>query len=177
MGHDQVAFMRQLPFLGVLIALQVDGLLPGDDGGTVSLREKGRIVLDYPIRPALAESFKSAHEVMAKIALAAGAKRVDSTHHPIVTVKKEADLARLRAAPYGALKHGIFSAHQMGGCAMGPDPARSVVRSDLRHHRISNLFIVDGSVLPTALGVNPSETIYAIAHKARASVAEALKSH
>ena len=111
---------------------------------------------------------------MAKIALAAGAKRVDSTHHPIVTVKKEADLARLRAAPYGALKHGIFSAHQMGGCMMGPDPATSVVDTTLRHHTVPNLFVVDGSVLPTALGVNPSQTIYGLAHRARAHVASAV---
>ena len=174
MGHDQITFMRELPFLGVIIALQVDGLLPGDEGGTVSLREQGRIVLDYPISAALKESFRSAHEVMAKIALAAGAQRVDSTHYPIVTVTKDEELERLRRAPYGALEHAIFSAHQMGGCAMGPDPKTSVVRSDLRHHRLSNLFIVDGSVLPTALGVNPSETIYAIAHKARDTIASAL---
>ncbi|MFN9910260.1 MAG: GMC family oxidoreductase, partial [bacterium] len=49
----------------------------------------------------------------------------------------------------------------MGGCAMGEDPSRAVVRSDLRHHSLPNLFVVDGSVLPTSLGVNPSQTIYA----------------
>ncbi|MGB0589639.1 MAG: GMC family oxidoreductase N-terminal domain-containing protein [Myxococcota bacterium] len=174
MGIDQAAFMRELPFMGVLIALHVDGLLPGDDGGTVTLREQGRVKLDYPIRPALAEGFRASHEVMARIALAAGAQSVNSTHHPLVTVRSEGDLPLLQSARYGALEHAIFSAHQMGGCAMGSDPKTSVVRSDLRHHRLANLFIVDGSVLPTALGVNPSETIYAIAHRAREAVAAAL---
>ena len=48
---------------------------------------------------------------------------------------------------------------------MGDDPARSVVRSsDLRHHTLANLHVVDGSVFPTSLGVNPQETIYGIAH-------------
>ena len=61
----------------------------------------------------------------------------------------------------------VFSAHVMGGCAMGEDRARSVVRShDLRHHELENLHVVDGSVFPTSLGVNPSESIYGLAHLA-----------
>jgi choline dehydrogenase-like flavoprotein len=62
----------------------------------------------------------------------------------------------------------------MGGCAMGPDAATSVVDLDLRHHTLKNLFVVDGSVFPTALGVNPSETIYGVAHMARDVVASAV---
>jgi choline dehydrogenase-like flavoprotein len=53
----------------------------------------------------------------------------------------------------------------MGGCKMGDDPSRAVVRSsDLRHHTLENLHIVDGSVFPTSLGVNPQESIYGLAH-------------
>jgi choline dehydrogenase-like flavoprotein len=62
----------------------------------------------------------------------------------------------------------------MGGCAMGRDPARSVVRSDLRHHEIENLFVVDGSVFPTALGVNPQLSIYGLAGYAAPHVLAAL---
>jgi len=52
----------------------------------------------------------------------------------------------------------------MGGCAMGDDPKTSVVRSeDLRHHTIKNLHVIDGSVFPTSLGVNPQESIYGLA--------------
>jgi choline dehydrogenase-like flavoprotein len=53
----------------------------------------------------------------------------------------------------------------MGGCMVGGDPQKSVVRGgDLRHHSIANLHVIDGSIFPTSLGVNPSETIYGIAH-------------
>jgi choline dehydrogenase-like flavoprotein len=45
---------------------------------------------------------------------------------------------------------------------MGADPARSVVNPRLRHHHIENLWVLDGSVFPTSLGVNPMESIYGV---------------
>jgi choline dehydrogenase-like flavoprotein len=51
----------------------------------------------------------------------------------------------------------------MGGCRMGADPSRSVVNPQLRHHAVENLFVIDGSVFPTSLGVNPMESIYGVA--------------
>jgi choline dehydrogenase-like flavoprotein len=62
----------------------------------------------------------------------------------------------------------------MGGCAMGKDPNTSVVDPTCRYHSLDNLFVVDGSVLPTALGVNPQETIFGIARWASAGVAAAV---
>jgi choline dehydrogenase-like flavoprotein len=74
-------------------------------------------------------------------------------------------VAQLDGAPFESNRMAVFSAHVMGGARMGDDPAHSVVRSsDLRHHTVDNLYVVDGSVLPTSLGVNPQETIYGIAH-------------
>jgi len=61
----------------------------------------------------------------------------------------------------------------MGGCAMGSDPRTSVVDSTLRYHGMDNLFVVDGSVFHTSLGVNPQETIFGIARWASQFVAAA----
>ena len=55
------------------------------------------------------------------------------------------------------------SSHLMGGCRMGNDPADSVANADGRSWEIPNLWICDGSLFPTAGGVNPSLTIQAIA--------------
>lgn len=173
-GAELERFMEKLPYISSLIALHVDGLLPGDEGGTVSLRSDGRTRLDYPIGAPLQEAMRKSHEVLARIHLAAGAELVASLHEQPVEMATEDDVATLAARAYGAHEHAIFSAHQMGGCAMGPDPATSVVGPDHRHHATANLFVVDGSVLPTSLGVNPSETIYALAHRARDIVADAV---
>jgi choline dehydrogenase-like flavoprotein len=173
-GEEMAAFMAELAHVSGLISLAVDGLLPGDDGGTVRVDAAGRPRVDYPIRPALAEAFRAGHEALAQVHLAAGATEVYTLHRQPRRLRSTADIAQLAGAPYGAHEHAIFTAHQMGGCAMGEDPSRAVVRSDLRHHSLPNLFVVDGSVLPTSLGVNPSQTIYALAHRARAVVAAAV---
>ncbi|MFC3607882.1 GMC family oxidoreductase [Stutzerimonas tarimensis] len=55
------------------------------------------------------------------------------------------------------------TAHLLGTARMGSDPASSVVDADCRSWDIPNLWICDGSVFPTSGGVNPSETIQAIA--------------
>jgi choline dehydrogenase-like flavoprotein len=55
---------------------------------------------------------------------------------------------------------------------MGADPRTSVVGSDGRHHHLGNLTVIDGSVFPTSLGVNPQETIYALSARNATLLAE-----
>jgi len=47
---------------------------------------------------------------------------------PPIVLRSEKDLAALEAATFGPNRCAVFTAHQMGGCRMGADPARSVVR-------------------------------------------------
>ena len=56
-------------------------------------------------------------------------------------------------------------AHLVGGCRMGNDPETSVVNSDHRVWSLSNLFVCDGSVMPTQGSANPALTIMALASR------------
>jgi choline dehydrogenase-like flavoprotein len=53
--------------------------------------------------------------------------------------------------------------HLMGTARMGSDPATSVVDAEGRCHDVPNLYVVDGSVMVTSAGVNPTSTIQAVA--------------
>lgn len=165
-GPAAAAFMKRLPYLTTHIALAVDGLMEGDEGGTVTVRSDGRPRVDYPVGPALIEAMRAGTEDLLRANLAAGAVAAQTLHVEPARVTNARELKKALDRPFGALEHAIFSAHQMGGCAMGPDPATSVVNTQLRHHDADNLWVVDGSVFPTALGVNPSESIYALADRA-----------
>ena len=112
------------------------------------------------------EAFEHAHKSLARLGLAAGASVCHTLHIKGLQIKSDNDIEKLTNQAYGSLEHGIFSAHQMGGLPMGKDPNNSIVNPHMQHHNIKNLFVVDGSTFPTALGVNPSETIYALALRA-----------
>ena len=56
-------------------------------------------------------------------------------------------------------------AHLVGGCRMGSDPERSVLNSDHRPWEVPNLFIADGSVMPTQGSANPALTIMALSSR------------
>lgn len=175
LGELQQQMLRSLPHTALTIALSVDGVVDGDEGGTVEFKPNGLTTLDYPITPVLEESLRASTKAMTELALAAGASVATVQHaQGTVEVRPGGDLGVLDRLPFGALDVPLFTAHVMGGCAMGPDPERAVVRNDLRHHHIENLFVVDGSVFPTSLGVNPSESIYGLARWAAAAVAEAV---
>jgi choline dehydrogenase-like flavoprotein len=56
-------------------------------------------------------------------------------------------------------------AHLVGGCRMGSAPENSVVDSDHRAWGVPNLFVADGSVMPTQGSANPALTIMALASR------------
>jgi cholesterol oxidase len=74
------------------------------------------------------------------------------------------------AEPFYALDGGPLgtyaTVHPLGGCPMADDPARGVVDDMGRVHGQPGLYVLDGSIVPTALGVNPSKTIAALAERA-----------
>jgi choline dehydrogenase-like flavoprotein len=155
--------MKSLSHTNAIIALLRDGFLPDDEGGTVSLRENGsRLSIRYPLGDTHAEAMREAMKVSARIQLAAGAREVRTLHRDPIVIQSERDLRIVDERPVGPNLLSVFTAHQMGGCAAGSDPKVSVVDGNLRHHHLANLWVFDGSVFPTSLGVNPQLSILGI---------------
>lgn len=67
----------------------------------------------------------------------------------------------LDAGPLGK----FITVHPLGGCPMSEDPAAGVTDDHGRVHGYQGLHVLDGSIVPTALGVNPSKTIAALAER------------
>jgi len=85
------------------------------------------------------------------------------------------ELARLaRADPYFALDGGplgkYVTVHPLGGAPMADEPVHGVVDDVGRVHGHRGLLVADGSVVPTALGVNPAKTIAALAERSAAAL-------
>lgn len=97
-------------------------------------------------------------------------KNLESTAHELA--------AGSEAEPFYALEGGPLSkfttVHPLGGCPMADDPAHGVVDDSGRVHGYSGLYVLDGSIVPTALGVNPSKTIAALAERGVAKLVQSL---
>jgi cholesterol oxidase len=69
----------------------------------------------------------------------------------------------LEEEPFKTFRAGsIALTHPLGGCRMGATPDDGVVDEFGRVFNYPGLYVADGSMIPTALGVNPSLTISAL---------------
>ena len=175
-GTAHAAWMRRLPSMQVLIALLRDGFHPDSAGGRVRLAGDGTPLLDYPLTPYLFDGVRRAMIAMADVQFAAGATSVMPVHD-------EGDgyasfgAARAAIAAFDLRPRAttVVSAHVMGGCALGPDPRSAVVDSSGRHHQLTNLYVLDGSLFPTSVGANPQLSIYALTARLASALAQRLR--
>ena len=63
-----------------------------------------------------------------------------------------------------------ITAHILGGCPMGPNPEQGVIDGQNRVYGYEGLYIIDGSMIPANLGVNPGLTITAMAEHAMSHI-------
>ncbi len=64
---------------------------------------------------------------------------------------------------------------QAGGCRFGTDPKNSVLDPNCKAHEVKNLYVTDGSFMPTGGSVTYTWTIYANAFRVAAHLLEVLK--
>ena len=76
------------------------------------------------------------------------------------------DAKAFARAKIGRGEFNLLGAHPLGTCRMGASPESAVVDFEHKVFGTENLYVVDGSVIPTSLGVNPQVTIMSFALRA-----------
>ncbi len=154
--------MAQYPHFGASIILVKET----DSEGRIAVNENGRPSISYNLGDRDRAYVRQALGIAAQIHFAAGAKKVMTLHALRTEMVNPGEVAQsLENADWSPNEFNLYSAHPLGSCRMGEDPAASVVNSQCQTHDVKGLFVVDGSVMPTSLGVNPQLTILAIAEK------------
>lgn len=135
---------------------------------------RGRTVVTYHLEdPDVARVVRGVVE-LSRIFFAAGARSVLAPVHGFEELRSLTDLVRLRTAKVRAADLSLSAHHPLGTARMGKSAAGSVVDADHQVHDVPGLYLIDGSVVPTALGVNPQVTIMALATRAAARLAARL---
>jgi len=185
-GTDaHAALLGQIRHISPLIAITRDG---GE--GRVRPASPGHVRVDYRLDRAGIATLRHALASMATLARAAGARRIVAVGTPPrwhdVGNGGDAESRRfsvfadaLRGFDFAPNRGSVFSAHQMGSARMGADlrghpcDPRGRVRNR-SGAAIAGLYVADGSLFPTGIGVNPMITILALARRvARTVLAEA----
>jgi choline dehydrogenase-like flavoprotein len=133
----------------------------------------GRPAITYSISRADRDRLHSAMVRMLRILVAAGAHTLYAGRSSLPMLAPR-ELAAFEASPPAPSEIALASYHPLGTCRMGRDPRASVV--DLQHqvHDVPGLYVVDGSTVPGAPGVNPQLTIMAMATRAAEGIANTL---
>jgi len=153
-GHRR--WMEQLPRIGGTIAWIDD-----HEEGDVTLGPDARPRYRLPLSGRNAAMLRDSMKKGARLLLAAGAREVFLGDAAGTRIGDERELARLDEVDLGPGSLSFPAPHPAGACRMGPDPATSVVDLRGRVHGVRGLYVADPSVFPTAVSVDPSETILA----------------
>ncbi|MGI0148112.1 MAG: GMC family oxidoreductase N-terminal domain-containing protein, partial [Thermoplasmata archaeon] len=171
--------MRRLAYVASTIVLVRDVA-----EGRVSIDARGEPILEYRLSPRDRRNLTRGVQEAAKIQCAAGAVRIATLHLRECAVgdgrsaidRREFEAFLDRIARLGIRENGVglYSAHPMGSARAGNDPKTSTATPTGECHEVRNLWIGDGSLLPTAPGVNPMITIMALAARTAGFILERL---
>jgi choline dehydrogenase-like flavoprotein len=150
--------------------------------GRVSVDARGEPVLTYRLSTRDRRNLTRGLQEAARIQRAAGARRLATLHLRECAVgdghasidggEFESFLGRIGRLGIRENAVGLFSAHPMGSARAGTDPRTSTATPTGESHEVRNLWIGDGSLLPTAPGVNPMITIMALADRTASFIHE-----
>jgi choline dehydrogenase-like flavoprotein len=140
------------------------------DGGSVTIDSEGLPVANWALSDFDRDVMRRGLDGAAQLLEAGGARRIYSSHAGWVSYEPgSGDRGSLLDAAdrcgWDAAQVTLGSFHLMGSARMGSSASDSACNPDGESWDVKDLFVVDGSVLPTGLGVNPMVTIEAAAHK------------
>jgi len=168
-GASHRKMMTQHAHLGALIVLVKEI----DSSGRVIPDSRGRPRISYTLGERDLAYLKEGIGEASRVHFAAGAESVMTLHTVPTQFHSPGEIQRgLDHARWGMNEIVLYSAHPLGTCRMGEDPNQTVVDAHCQTHDVPGLFVIDGSVTPTSLGVNPQLTLLAIAEKSAEWLAE-----
>ncbi len=163
---EALADLGRVAVWGIQVRARAQGTVRPGWGGMPSIR--------YDLTREDLQTFGEAMKVVAEMFFAAGAREVwPGVHGLPERLTSPDELHLLTDGELDPRKVHFIATHLFGSCRMGADPAASVVGPDFAVHGAERCWVVDSSVFPTNLGVNPQHTILAVARLAGQRIAAA----
>ena len=138
-------------------------LVRDDNNGRLSLTPTNRASLTYRIGEKESKILAKGVEILANMWFKLGAKQIICSHRKMPLIKHEDQIKDLKEMILSDPSNLLLGAtHPQSGKKIGTEPGKSVVDSNCKVHGLPNLYVIGGSVFPTAGVANPTLTIVAL---------------
>jgi choline dehydrogenase-like flavoprotein len=170
-GAELAERLSQLPNVALWAAqvrAEAEGTVREGWGGIDRVR--------YTLTPNDMRIVRRAAALIARMFFEAGAREVWPGIFGVPSILTEVDQVRsIEDGPLDPRSYSFIATHLFGAARMGTEARHSVVGLDFGVHDVAGLYVVDSSVFPTNLGVNPQHTIMAMSRLAAHRLASEIK--
>ncbi len=157
-GPELLRRVRDMPYYGVF------GCMVHDEGGGQVSRSLGREPnLTYRMAPQDLARLRKGIRLLSEMALEGGASEVIAPIFGVDPIRNSAQAKALETEPLDARRIECMAFHPLGSARMARDEQAGVVDQNGQSYELPNLYIADGSVLPTSIGVNSQVPIMTVA--------------
>jgi choline dehydrogenase-like flavoprotein len=168
-GPAHRRFVSEMPRHGVFGAMVHD-----EGGGSVRLGPGREPILTYRMAPRDLARLRRSITILAEMAFAGGAREVYLPIFGLGGVKSITEIRNLETSPMDARRIECIAFHPLGSARMATDPNRGVVDASGETYELKGLYVADGSILPTSIGVNSQVPIMTMATRLGWKLAEKL---
>ena len=171
LGAEHAARMRQYNHLMTAATLVED---TGE--GRVRLGPDRQPLMTFRLSSQDVETIHRGVALTAKVMFSAGARSVWLPFAHLPEIHSVDDLAKIESLPRRPDRIELMTVHSMGSARMSRDAGDGVVDERGLVHGVSGLAVADASLFPSSIGVNPQETIVALALRNAERIAATLTS-
>lgn len=156
-GRQHFEMMQRYPNMAVLTAMLHDST-----NGKVIPHGKAGLKIDYRLNEEDRAELHFGLKACAQLLLAAGAKRVIVPSDPLIEIARPEQINLIDAITISSGNIDVTAVHPMSSVPMGDDKNAAAVDSTGKFHSLDGLWIADGSLFPTSIGVPPQLSIYSL---------------
>jgi choline dehydrogenase-like flavoprotein len=150
--------VRELPYCGVF-----GGMIHDEGGGTVRPGPSREPLLTYEMAPLDLARLRRSITILCELAMASGAREVHTSVFGFPPITSMDQAIAMERASYDARRIECMAFHPLGSARASNDRRRGIVDASGECFDLPGLFVADGSILPTSIGVNSQVPIMSIA--------------
>lgn len=118
--------------------------------------------INYQLKKNDSDELREGLKACAKLILAAGAQRAIIPTNPVLEIRNEEELKKIDSLEINKQTLDLAAVHPMSTVPMGDDKKISAVDSTGKYLHTEGLWVADGSLFPTSIGVAPQLSIYSM---------------